>query len=464
MGVNNMKQMLKRIFLFACLAALTVCLFNFALSKLSENDDINQVVTCIPDAPTVDEKAEDLPEDEKEIESTPDPVSVSEYLSSFNISTPDDGYAVTDAVFDENSILSLCKLSDRTFIPESAKYEVEGSKYFTMWPRMGYIVLADGTQKKILSPDGNIIPISEGHDLSVVGARDKNNVPVFRDWSADGAYVTLSYDGTTTPSDYDEVRDSRGILFDYPSYYGVSDNEKCVRVYSSRGFGYTIDGENARDVITSYKKAFNYSEGFGCAVDAQDRLYFFNEEGRLRIGGLSVIMFYGCGDVLDERSLGYYYFDEGLTRATKKNYSRGKLVSEYQTFIDREGDEVKTPADYSVYSYSNGRILLEKDGKYGYMTSRGKWLCAPEFTYARPFFEGLAVVGELDGKKGVIDRDGNYVIAPVFDEITDCSGGIICAYSDECGWQLFNKKNPLPASEEAIDDESAETVTDEGIV
>ncbi len=453
-----MKQIIKRIFLFVCLAALTVYFFSFALSKLSENSNSNEIITDTPNLPVVDHEDENPSDGENDSENIP--VSVSEYLSSFSKSAADDGYSVTDAVFDENSVLFLCDMPDRSFVPQNAKYEVEGHEYFTMWPRMGYIVLADGTQKKILAPDGNVIPFSGEHDLSVAGARDKNNIPVFRDWSANGAYVTLSYDGTVTPSDYDEVRDSRGILFDYPSYYGVSDNEKCVRVYSGRGFGYTIDGEDARDVITSYKKAFNYSEGFGCAVDAQDRLYFFNEEGRLRIGGLSVIMFYGCSDVLDERSLGFYYFDEGLTRATKKNYFRGKLVSEYQVFIDREGDEFKTPADYSVYSYSNGRILLEKDGKYGYMTSRGRWLCAPEFTYARPFFEGLAVVGDLNGKKGVIDRDGKYVIDPMFDEITDCSGGIICAYSSECGWQIFNKKNPIPTTDE-ISDVLAENVTEE---
>lgn len=446
-----MKRILARIFLLLCLAALTVYLLNFAFSSLSsqKNEDIVDIL------PPEEEKIE---ENEPIVEQELPPVfSYEEYLSAFNLSTTDDGFEVTDAVFDENTQIFRVLPEDSSFFPENAKYEIEGASYYTLWPRMGYIVLADGEQKKFLSPDANIIPIPEQHDLSIAVARDKENKTVFRDWGNGGAYVTLSYDGTVTPSDYNEASDTRGLLFDYPSYYGLSDNEKCVRVYNNKGFGYTIDGEDARDVITSYKKAFNYSEGFGCAVDGQDRLYFFNEEGRLRIGGLSVIMFYGCGDILDERSLGYYYFDEGLTRATKKTFSKGKLVSERQIFIDREGDEFKIPADYNIYSYSNGRILLEKDEKYGYLTSRGKWICNPDHTFARPFFEGLAVVGEKDGKKGVIDRDGNYVIEPVFDEITDCSGGIICAYSSECGWQIFNKKAPIPA----VDEKAEDIVTEE---
>lgn len=456
-----MRRFFIRIFLILCLAAISVYLFNYSLCAISKNNqeignENEDPTPSVPDVPLPDEETK---EDTK-------PFFMDEYLSSFNKSTIDDGYIVTDAVFDENCILALCDIPEGSFIPQNAKYEVDGGAYFTMWPRMGYIVLADGTQKKLLYPNGSPVPVPEGHDLSAAGARDKNGTPVFRDWSAGGAYVTILPDGSVAPSDYDPVRDSRGLNFDYPSYYGVTDNEACQRVYTQKGFGYTIDGEDARDVITNYRKAFNYSEGYGVAVDAQDRLYFFNEEGRLRIGGLSVIMFYGCGDVLDERSLGYYYFDEGLTRVTKKSFSRGKLISQYQTFIDREGDEFKTPADFSVYSYSNGRILLVKDGKHGYMTSRGRWICTPEFTYARPFFEGLAVVGEKDGKKGVIDRDGNYVISPVFDEITDCSGGVICAYSSECGWQIFNKKEALPVIEqpenetEAIAEENSENISE----
>ena len=439
-----MKRVFSRIFLLLCLAALSVNLFNYSFLKLSEKEDVT-VPPAVEDDKNV-EQDEENPEQPEQVEQTT-PFSYTEYLDSFEKSTSDDGFIVTDAVFDESMRLSLVSLSDRSFIPQNAKYEIEGASFYTLWPRMGYIVLADGVQKSFLAPDGSVIPIPEGHDLSIAVARDKENKTVFRDWGNNGAFVTLAYDGTVTASDYHETADSRGLVFDYPSYYGLSDNEKCVRVYTNRGFGYTIDGDEARDVVTSYKKAFNYSEGFGCAVDGQDRLYFFNEEGRLRIGGLSVIMFYGCGDILDERSLGYYYFDEGLTRATKKTFSRGKLVSERQIFIDREGDEFKLPADYNIYSYSNGRILLEKDGKYGYLTSRGRWISSPDYTFARPFFEGLAVVGEVDGKKGVIDREGNYVIEPVFDEITDCSGGIICAYSSECGWQIFNKKVPVPAED-----------------
>ena len=356
-------------------------------------------------------------------------------------------YVLSDAVYNiANCVISICQPADRNFFPENAKYNVEfiledGSSvyqpYFTIWPRMGYIILADGVQRKILDSDGNEIKVADDHFLVFISERDSLGNPVFLD-SNTGEYVILSPDGSLTASDYDEIRDDRGIDFDYPSYYGISDDDTCLVNYNGRAFGYTLTGPYAYNVPASYDKAFAFSEGFGCAYDSQNRLYFYNTDGRLRIGGLAVIM-YGCGDDRGERSLGYYYFDEGLTRVTKRTYSRGELVSEYKTFIDREGNEFKTPADYNVYSYSDGMILLEKNGLYGYMTSRGKWIGKPNYVYARPFFEGLAVVGMSDGKKGMIDKDGNYVIPPVFDEITDCSGGVIAVYDSDTGWNILNK-------------------------
>ena len=84
-------------------------------------------------------------------------------------------------------------------------------------------------------------------------------------------------------------------------------------------------------------------------------------------------------------------------------------------------------------------ILLEKDGLFGYMNSRGVWLTAPEFTEASPFYEGLAVVTASDGRQGLIDRTGAYVLPAVYDSITDCSDGVVLARSAAFGDVLLLK-------------------------
>ena len=116
-----MRRFFIRIFLILCLAAISVYLFNYSLCAISKNNkeignENEDPIPSVPDVPLPDEETK---EDTK-------PFFMDEYLSSFNKSTIDDGYIVTDAVFDENCILALCDIPEGSFIPQNAKYEVDG--------------------------------------------------------------------------------------------------------------------------------------------------------------------------------------------------------------------------------------------------------------------------------------------------------------------------------------------------
>ncbi|MBQ1934601.1 MAG: WG repeat-containing protein, partial [Clostridia bacterium] len=88
----------------------------------------------------------------------------------------------------------------------------------------------------------------------------------------------------------------------------------------------------------------------------------------------------------------------------------------------------------------DGVLLLERDGLYGYYSIEGRWIAQPIFTFARPFAEGLGVIGFANGIKGVIDTEGNVVIPFEYEEISQVSTGIIAAYSETIGnWQFFGK-------------------------
>ena len=445
-----MKNRLKRIFLVLCLAAVSAGLL-FCAAKTVKNTKIpseDPFSRNDSDNRDEDDFGKDFPAPSLPVKTR----TAKEYLAEEPFDPDSEEYVLSDGVYDETYHLSLVTPSDKTFF-DKAKYAVsyeneDGttsvSRYFTMWPRMGFIIAADENGRQALNARGETLVFPENYSMVFYGRRDAQNRPIFKEWRSDTLFA-VSQDGTLTETTYDERTDSRGVFFDYPSYYGVSDDPECTVVSARSGFGYRV--HEGKSVPASYEKAYAFSEGYGCAFDAQNRLYFYNADGRLRIGGLASIL-YGVGAEQGERALGYYYFDEGLTRAVRRRYVRGELVSEYETFVNRKGEEFSVPSDYSVYSYSCGRILVEKNGLAGYMTSRGKFIGEPTYTYARPFFEGLAVVGEKDGKKGMIDRDGNYVVEPVFDEITDCSGGVICLYDETCGWQILNKTHMLPIESE----------------
>lgn len=71
-------------------------------------------------------------------------------------------------------------------------------------------------------------------------------------------------------------------------------------------------------------------------------------------------------------------------------------------------------------STADSLFPAKKNGKWGYIDPRGKWRIEPRFNYAKPFFEGRAVVNVLpptsfDDKTsrwGVIDEAGEYVVEP----------------------------------------------------
>ena len=116
--------------------------------------------------------------------------------------------------------------------------------------------------------------------------------------------------------------------------------------------------------------------------------------------------------------------------------------------LDKNGKELALPSGFELVAYSDGVMVLkqsykDKDGNskafYGYMSSEGKWIANPDYTAARPFYEGLAAVCGADGKWGMIDADGNTVIPAVFDSISDCQDGVILAYEQKYGNCIFGK-------------------------
>lgn len=392
----------KRFAVFFAFAAFAIIVLSYLTGSYKAPVDLPQ--TAVPDTQ----------ENEEEIK-----VNIAEYLSRLCVGS--DG-AISDGEYNGDEYFFVRVQSD---IFDKADLELD--------TKMGYILADTPSQSLILSYDGGILFDNTSGTLSLVGERDADALPVF---FLDGEYYIINSAGALESTVYDERTMSKGVKFDYPSYYGVSDNPDISVKSNKMYFGYEKDGEVITDL--KYEKAFSYSEGFGCAYDDKNRLYFHNEEGRVRVAGLNDIM-YGCGDIDDERALGFYYFDEGLTRAVRKTFKKGELVSETQIVINTSGEEMILPRDYTLYSYSCGMMLMQKDGRAGYMNSRGAWVCEPEYTLARPFFEGLAVVGNRDGNVGVIDKNGEYVIAPVFDKITDCSGGVMALFDDEYGWAVIKK-------------------------
>ncbi len=308
---------------------------------------------------------------------------------------------------------------------------------------------------------------------------------------------------TFKKSDYNDATDNRGLYFDYPSYYGVSttaDTKKqLTRYYKETTQVLTVIGKKNKKTTTAtpsvlwlfyelkdkkfdpdaetteypYVAAYNYSEGY--AVVKKDfywthkpedkekdsvkytsrELTIIDEKGKQilksRKGFLSDLNWFAnefyCDPLIpDISALGSYYMDHGLIRIRRQYYDRYIYTEYHQTMIGADedlliypdGTEFYIPPGYDMISYSDGMILLEKDGKYGYMNYTGRWVIQPTLDGASPYLEGVAAM-EKNGYWGMVDTEGNTVIPFRYDYVSNASGGIVAAYSEGIGWELYTK-------------------------
>lgn len=115
-------------------------------------------------------------------------------------------------------------------------------------------------------------------------------------------------------------------------------------------------------------------------------------------------------------------------------------------------DEPGAAGELIPFAESRGLQLL-----YGYMDQDGNVVIEPRFGSAEPFYAcGLAVVKDTNGKSGLIDRTGKFLVKPEADSISYSDGVFIVliygedtaarAY-DENGTLLFEKDYIYPFSE-----------------
>lgn len=290
------------------------------------------------------------------------------------------------------------------------------------------------------------------------------------------AYYRIASNGSYfVRSDYDDSTDSRGVNFDYPSYYGVTDSNISLGVETFEKFTQNIDGEislthdaewkyyryGSAISDDTYARAYSFSESLGCVVTEgyyhDGGLYFVNASGNRAFNTFKkyndenadrYVIENLMPPITDgEESIGYFYYDHGYVRARLEkidywNYDKNNKIQVYSSeeiLINTRGERFAIPSGFNLKGYSDGMLLLEHNGLYGFMDISGDWVAEPIYSYAEAFHEGLAILKTSDGRYGMIDTDGNIVLPFAYKSISSVSSGIIAAFSDEYGWQIIRK-------------------------
>lgn len=110
-------------------------------------------------------------------------------------------------------------------------------------------------------------------------------------------------------------------------------------------------------------------------------------------------------------------------------------------FKDKSGRVIIQPQFEFAKPFSEGLAVVMLGGSYGFIDETGQLVIRPQFYNADPFSEGLAPV-MLHGGWGYIDVTGQTVIAPQFDVVRGFAEGLAAvAIGDR--WGFINKDGQL---------------------
>ena len=112
-----------------------------------------------------------------------------------------------------------------------------------------------------------------------------------------------------------------------------------------------------------------------------------------------------------------------------------------------------------AWSFNKGFAKVKKDGKWGYINTKGEQIVECKFDYVGDFKDGLAMV-EKDGKRGYINTKGEQIIEYKFDDAYDFNEGFARVQKDG-KWGYINtkgrpvifdeRKNEIEVLDKAID-------------
>lgn len=325
---------------------------------------------------------------------------------------------------------------------------------FRLTAYMGYVI-EHGEKTAVYSREGECLLETEADFPAPANTRDADGAPLFL--SADGAYLKIE-NGVLVPAAYDDARDSRGLYFDYPSSYGTPDGTLSrISEGSGDGVRYGYADEGGTKIPASYERAFAFRGGAAVVKLASSGYGVIGEDGGMLLYGSRYYTNENRRRVLSQNAapadpglfgLGAYYRDHGLIRVHTQDsdFENGEITADRDWLMQEDGSEFAIPSGFSLVAYSDGVLLLRSrnTGYYGMYAREGYWVAQPVFSYARPFVGGVAVLGFSEGYRGAIDTEGNVILPFRYTVLSDFSSGLLTAYSEIDGWEVFATMRETP--------------------
>ena len=214
-----------------------------------------------------------------------------------------------------------------------------------------------------------------------------------------------------------------------------SDTEDGAVLLTGGRFGY-VDISGALAVPMKYSRTFPYSEDRAFAVDAESGVLVLLDRSGQELASFPEARIPGDGSL---------QFSEGMAVVPVEREAEGLVYAVVNAF----GQELYTLTDAYVDfagGFHDGRVAVAEGGQWetdedgrllaftagpgawGYRDEQGELVIACQYDEARPFSEGLAVVGAGEQKDalayGWIGLDGETVVPVEYDDVLALENGV----------------------------------------
>ena len=262
---------------------------------------------------------------------------------------------------------------------------------------------------------------------------------------------------------------NRRTMFGYSDFFQFSDGLAAVRSGNKYGF---FDPNGAQVVPFKYDAVLNkgvFSES--CLAVCEDGKYGFIDnkgsvvipmeyeyyigryicefnDGVAPVGKDGRIIFIDKGNnELFPISNNYFFvsgFCDGFAYVTEKCDNNKALSG----LINKKGQLI-TPVEYNIIGlYNEGLIAVKRGRRAQYINKFGETVIDTEYEYLGDFVNHMAVVMTSERKFGMIDIDGNIIIEPKFDTLSNVIVNDITSFREGSSFG-FLKTNGLVVAEYA---------------
>lgn len=240
------------------------------------------------------------------------------------------------------------------------------------------------------------------------------------------------------------INESLDDVFMTEEIIGTNISEDFV-IYTQNGKSGFINIKTGEKIEAVYEAVYDFSEGMA-AVQLDGKIGFVNTNGHLVIANnyhTNALYHFNsglCNAIVtgEDGSVDSFYIDASGNKIVDGDFEYGMQFYSDVTFvknsknrwyiINKNGDRINEH-EYGPYEkgmptkFNEGFSTVLYNGKYGVINNKGEFVLAPLYEWLSNVSEG-AVIYKSNGKSGALRLNGSVLISPAYESMTNFVNGL----------------------------------------